>query len=99
MARKGYFTKTFTLPNGKRKYVTAKTQEELDEKVFNLKLQLRMGADINAETTVGELIQMWYDAEVKPKVSENTAVTIRSTINQHVLPYLSGERVRDVTPL
>ena len=31
MARKGYFTKTFTLPNGKRKYVTAKTQEELDE--------------------------------------------------------------------
>ena len=99
MARKGYFTKTFTLPNGKRKYVTAKTQEELDEKVFNLKLQLRMGVDINAETTVGELIQMWYDAEVKPKVSENTAVTIRSTINQHVLPYLSGERVRDVTPL
>lgn len=99
MARKGYFTKTFTLPNSKRKYVTAKTQEELDEKVFNLKLQLRMGVDINAETTVGELIQMWYDAEVKPKVSENTAVTIRSTINQHVLPYLSGERVRDVTPL
>lgn len=99
MARKGYLTKTFTLPNGKRKYVTAKTQEELDEKVFNLKLQLRLGVDIEDSTTVGELIQMWYDAEVKPKVTENTAVTIRSTINQHVLPYISGERVRDVTPL
>lgn len=99
MARKGYLTKTFTLPNGKRKYVTAKTQEELDEKVFHLKLQLRMGVDIEDDTTVGELIQMWYDAEVKPKVAANTATTIRSTINQHVLPYLSGDRVRDVTPL
>lgn len=99
MARKGYLTKTFTLPNGKRKYVTAKTQEELDEKVFNLKLQLRMGVDIDDNTTVGELIQMWYDAEVKPKVSANTATTIRSTINQHVLPYISGDLVREVTPL
>ena len=99
MARKGLLTKTFTLPNGKRKYVTAKTPEELEEKVFNLKLQLRMGVDIEDSTTVGELIQMWYDAEVKPKVAENTATTIRSAINQHILPYISGDRVRDVTPL
>ena len=36
MARTNYKTATFTLPNGKRKYVSARTQEELDEKVFNL---------------------------------------------------------------
>lgn len=99
MARKGLLTKTFTLPDGKRKYVTAKTKEELEEKVFRLKLEMRMGVDINDDTTVGELVQMWYDADVKPKVAGNTAATIRSTINQHVLPYLSMDRVRDVTPL
>ena len=40
MARKGYLTASFTLPDGKRKYVYARTQEELDEKVFQLKMQL-----------------------------------------------------------
>ena len=42
MARKGYLTASFTLPDGKRKYVYAKTQEELDKKVFDLKMQLHM---------------------------------------------------------
>ena len=63
MARKGYLTTSFTLPDGKRKYVYAKTQEELDKKVFDLKLQLHMGVDLSDQTTVGELIQLWYTAE------------------------------------
>ena len=58
MARTNYKTVTFTLPNGKRKYVSARTQEELDEKVFNLKLQMRMGVDLSDQTTVGELAQI-----------------------------------------
>ena len=77
MARKGYLTASFTLPDGKRKYVYAKTQEELDKKVFDLKLQLHMGVDLSDQTTVGELIQLWYTAEAAPGVKCNTANNIR----------------------
>ena len=77
MARKGYLTASFTLPDGKRKYVYAKTQEELDKKVFDLKLQLHMGVDLSDQTTVGELIQLWYTAEAAPGVKCNTANNIK----------------------
>ena len=59
MARTNYKTTTFTLPNGKRKYVSARTQEELDEQLYNLKLQRRMSVDLCGQKTVGELAQMW----------------------------------------
>ena len=99
MARKGLYTQTFTLPSGKRKYVTAKTKEELDEKVFQLKLQLRLGIDLDDRTTVGELLQIWFDAEQKGRVRDTSAGTTKSLINNHILPQLSGLKVKDVTPL
>jgi len=99
MARKGYKTATFTLPDGSRKYVYAKTQEELDEKVFNLKLQMKMGVNLKAQITVGELIQMWYTAEVAPRIQENTAVTFKSVLNRHLLPLVSHFVAKEVTPL
>ena len=82
MARKGYLTASFTLPDGKRKYVYAKTQEELDKKVFDLKMQLHMGVDLGDQTTVGELIQLWYTAEAAPGVKCNTANNIKGVINR-----------------
>lgn len=99
MARKGLFSQTFTLPNGKRKYVTAKTRQELEEKVFQLKLQLRLGVDLDDKTTVGELIQMWFEAEQRGRIRDTTEKTVRSLVNTHILPQLSGLPVRDVTPL
>lgn len=75
MARTNYKTTTFTLPNGKRKYVSARTQEELDEKVFNLKLQMRMGVDLSDQTTVGELAQIWYSLEKQGKIKEATPLS------------------------
>lgn len=99
MARKGYKTATFTLPDGTRKYVYAKTQEELEEKVFNLKLQMRMGVDLKDHTTVGELIKMWFETDVAPNVKENTAITVKSVLNTHLLPLCSGYVAKDVTPV
>lgn len=98
MARKGYKATTFTLPDGTRKYVYAKTQEELDEKVFNLKLQVKAGVDLKDRTTLGELIKLWFETEVVPGVKENTAAIIRSNINTHLLPLCSGDVAKDVTP-
>lgn len=99
MARKGLFTKTLTLPNGKRKYVTAKTQEELDQKVFEIRLQLRMGVDVSDETTVGEMIQIWFRTEVEPNVKPDTAKKMKGIINKHVLPYISAAKLKDVKPI
>ena len=99
MARKGYKTATFTLPDGTRKYVYAKTQEELDQKVFDLKLQMKMGVDLNDRTTVGELIKMWYTTEVEPGIRANTADTIKSVLNTHLLPLCSGYVAKEVTPV
>ena len=99
MARKGYKTVSFTLPDGTRKYVYAKTQEELDEKVFNLKLQMRMGVDLNDKTTVGELIKLWYEADVKGKILPNTERGIKCVLNKHLLPKVSGYVAKDVTPI
>lgn len=98
MARKGYKTATFTLPDGSRKYVYAKTQEALDQKIFDLKLQLKVGVDLKDRTTVGELIKLWFETEVVPGVKENTAAIIRSNLNTHLLPLCSGYVAKDVTP-
>lgn len=99
MARKGLYTQTFTLPSGKRKYVTAKTKAELEEKVFQLKLQLRLGIDLDDRTTVGELLQIWFDAEQKDRVRDTSADATRQLIERYILPFLSPYQVRDVTPL
>ena len=99
MARKGYKTATFTLPDGTRKYVYAKTQEELDQKVFDLKLQMKMGVDLNANLTVGELIKMWYTTEVEPSIRENTAINIKCVLNKHLLPMVAHYSAKDVTPV
>lgn len=99
MARKGYKTATFTLPDGKRKYIYAKTQEELDQKVFNLKLQLNAGVDLNDKTTVGELIKMWFTAEVQPNIQASTETNMRRVINAHLLPLVSAAVAKDVTPM
>lgn len=99
MARKGYKTATFTLPDGTRKYVYAKTQEELDEKVFNLKLQMKMGVDLQDKTTVGELIKLWYTTEVEPNVRENTALNIKCILNKHLMPLCAHYVAKEVTPV
>lgn len=99
MARKGYLTSTFTLPDGTRKYVYAKTQEELDKKVFELKLQMKMGVDLKSNITVGELIQLWYTTEVAPTVLPNTATNIKCVLNKHLMPMVSQYVAKDVTPV
>lgn len=99
MARKGYKTTSFTLPDGSRKYVYAKTQEELDQKVFDLKLQMKMGVDLKDQTTVGELIKLWYTTDVEPNIKPNTARHLKGVINNHLMPMVSNRIAKDVTPV
>ena len=94
-----YLTKTIHLPDGTRKYIRAKTQEELDKKVLEAQMLMKSGVDITSEETFGHFAQMWYDVYKKPYLRENSLNSIKYVLNLHILPYLGGYRLRDITPM
>lgn len=99
MARKGYLTHTFTLPDGTRKYVYAKTKKELEEKVLKLKIELSYGVDLKDDTLLSDLVQLWFSTDVKGKVAPNTELNSKGILNNHLMPLIAGYKVKQVTPL
>ena len=94
-----YFTKAVQMPDGKRKYFRARTQEELDEKVLKAQILIRSGVDICSEETFGHFSQMWYDLYKKPYLRENSLNSIKYVLNQYILPCIGGCRLRDINPM
>lgn len=99
MARKGTLTQTITLPDGSRKYIYAKTKEELEQKVLETKLLLGMGIDLKNNDTFGEYAQMWYTTYKAPYLRSKSKEAVLNALNTHILPYISGYRMRDITPM
>lgn len=99
MARKGTFTKVITLPDGTRKWIYAKTEEELQRKCLDYQIQIGLGVDLSNNDTFGEYAQMWYTTYKAPHLRENSKKSILFVLNSHILPYLSGYRMRDITPM
>lgn len=93
-----YLTKAIRCPDGTRKYIRGKTQEELDRKVREAQAQLGMGININDNTTVAELAQIWVDVYKRPNVKPQTLTNTLVHLNKHILPYIGGMKVRDVKP-
>ena len=98
MAKKLY-TKAISLPDGTRKYVRAKTKEELDRKVTMLKIELHAGVNIADTTTFAEFTQLWVDTYKRPHLRESGLADLLHTLNQHVVPYLGSYRMRDIKPV
>lgn len=98
MAKKLY-TKTISLPDGTRKYVRAKTKEELDRKVTMLKIELHAGVNIADTTTFAEFTQLWVDTYKRPHLRESGLTELLYTLNHHVVPYLGGYRMREIKPV
>lgn len=99
MATGKYYTKTLTLPNGKRKYFRGKTAAEATRKLEEAKRQIQQGIDISDNTTVVELAQLWFDNFKKSNLKENSLTTLRGIINRYILPIIGATKVRDVKPL
>lgn len=98
MPRKGVFTKTLTLPNGKRKYFYGKSMKEAEEKLQKAKFELGMGIDIDNDITFGELAEIWYNVYKKPRLkSPNSQAAVLNVLNNHLLPTLSHLQVRKIT--
>ena len=94
-----YRTKAIQMPDGSRKYIYGKTQEELDEKVLEARILMKSGVDIASDETFGHFAQVWYDIYKKPYLRENSLNSIQYVLNQHILPYLGGCRLRDISPM
>ena len=99
MAKSKLYTATFTLPDGKRKYVRAKTKEELERKVTQMKMEMRAGVDISDNTTFGEFAQLWVDTYRRPHLKEGGIRDLLHTLNQLVMPTLAGMKLKDVKPM
>ena len=98
MARKGNLCKTITLPDGSRKWVYAKTEDELNRKVIDIQMQIGLGIDLTNNDTFGEFALMWYRT-YKSNLRETTKRNIKSLLNTHIMPHLSGYKMRDITPM
>lgn len=94
-----YLTKAIQLPDGTRKYIRGKDQKELEEKVLKAQIMVNAGVDICSEETFGHFAQMWYDIYKKPYLRENSQNAIKYVLNQHILPYIGGYRLRDISPM
>lgn len=88
-----------TTPSGKRIYVSAKSQEELDLKVVKLKEEMGVGVDISDDTLFNDYADMWLRIYKKPKIRQNTYDTLKWHLEKHIKPFFAAKRLRDVKPI
>lgn len=94
-----YLTKAILMPDGTRKYIRGKTQEELNEKVLQVQILVKAGVDVCSEETFGHFAQMWFDIYKKPYLREKSQDAIRYVLNHQILPQLGGCRLQDISPM
>lgn len=99
MPKTKLYTKTLTLPNGKRKYIRAVSKEELERKYQQARLEIGAGVDVSDNTTFAEFTQMWYDTYKKPHLRENSANNLLYVLNAHIIPQIGALPIRDVKAL
>ena len=99
MSKGKLYPATFTMPNGQRKYVRAKSKEELERKVTQLKMEMRAGVDISDNTTFGEFTQMWVDTYKRPNLTKKSMDDILHLLNNKVMPSLAEMRLKDIKPM
>lgn len=94
-----YFTKAIPLPDGRRKFIRAKTQEELDAKVQELLKLQSVGVDISQDMRFGAFVQQWYDVYKRPYLREKSQDITKYVVNQYILPPLGNCIPREITPM
>lgn len=92
-----YLTKAVTLPDGKRKYIRAKTRRELDKKVLEFKIaQARGEIIISSDLTVAQVAELWLAKVKNPTVKPQSYRVYEDRINCHLIPALGDMKIGDV---
>jgi len=89
-----------TTPTGKRVYISAKSQEELEKKVTQAKLEMGAGVNIADTTTFEEYARLWLTTYKKPpKIRQSTYDVLNWHLEKNVIPFFKGRELRDIKPL
>ena len=64
-----------------------------------MQILIKSGVDICNEETFAHFSRMWYDLYKKHYLRENSLNSIKYVLNQHILPYIGGCRLRDINPM
>jgi len=92
-----YFTKAVPLPDGRRKYIRAKTKRELDKKVLEFQIGLAQEkVVVSNDMTVEQLGTMWLEKVKRPSVRPQTFKCYEDRLKYHVFPFIGDMRVQDV---
>jgi integrase len=87
-----------TTPAGKRVYVSGRTKEELDEKIFRARVEMRAGVDITDETLFSDYAKAWLPIYKKAMIRPSSYAILETQLNTHVLPFFDGLRIKDIRP-
>lgn len=93
------YTATLRLPDGTRKWVRAKTKEELEQKKAELLVQIGAGLDVLDDSTFGQFAAIWLNTYKRPYLREKSIQAIENALNNHILPYLEAVPLKKVTPI
>ena len=93
------YTATVKLPDGTRKWVRAKTKEELEQKKAELLVQIGAGLDVLDDSTFGQFAAIWLNTYKRPYLREKSLQAIENALNNHILPYLDAVPLKKVTPI
>ena len=96
----GRWVAALILPNGKRKYLYAKTRKEVADKLKAAMKDLDAGVDLGAgRLTVAQYLDKWLAASVKPSVKVKTYESYESIVRVRVVPRIGRKQLANLTPL
>ena len=95
---KKYLTKAIKLPNGKRKYIRGKTQEELDKKVDALKREMLLGIDVSDETKFRDYTDQWFKTTRSVGLNTRTVSRLEGLLKNYIYPVIGDMKLRDIRP-
>lgn len=92
-----YFTKAVPMPNGKRKYIRAKSKRELDRKVLEFQIAQANGkVVVSSSMTVAEVATLWLEKVKKPSVKPQSYNVYDKRVRCHLLPAIGDMQISDV---
>ncbi|CCF84139.1 tyrosine-type recombinase/integrase [Nitrolancea hollandica] len=84
----------------RRKSLYGKTRREVAEKIKAVLRDQQQGLPVTIERlTLGQYLERWLSASVKPSVKPKTYETYESIVRVRVIPHLGKRRLAKVTPL
>jgi integrase len=87
-----------TTPTGDRVYVSAKSKEELQDKILEKRLEIRAGVDIGTEMRFDAYADLWLKT-YKSRIRPSSQAILRYVFDNHLIPYFGRMNLRDIRPV